>query len=227
MPASPHPRRGPRPFPFALALFVATAALGRLTAAEVAFKVAAAAGGAPIADAVVSLVPLTPTEKPAPPARSVEIVQKGQEFSPYVTAILAGTRVVFPNQDTVQHTIYSRSKPKEFEFVLYDPGKSESLAFDKPGLVAIGCNIHDWMLSYVLVLDTPWFAKTPAAGTATLPNVPPGRYRAEVWHPRLDRVQSKVITVGDAAMPTVTFDLALKRDQRVKRKVQVGSGGYK
>jgi plastocyanin len=201
--------------------------LGHLSAAEVAFKITEQKGGAPVTDAVVSLVPLDAVTKPAPPTSSVEIVQKGQEFSPYVTAIFAGTRVVFPNLDTVQHTIYSSSKPKEFEFVLYDPGKSESLAFEKPGLIAIGCNIHDWMLSFVLVLDTPWFAKTPATGGATVANVPPGRYRAEVWHPRMAKAETKIVTVTDGTTTSVPFALTLGRDPKGKRKVQTGSGGYK
>lgn len=226
MPATPIPRSSKRGW-FTLTLLLGISGLSRLHAAEVAFKITDEKGGAPVADVVVSLVPLDSVTKPAPPMTPVEIVQKGQEFSPYVTAIFAGTRVIFPNLDTVQHTIYSSSKPKEFEFVLYDPGKSESLAFEKPGLIAIGCNIHDWMLSFVLVLDTPWFAKTPATGEAMVANVPPGRYRAEVWHPRLSKAVTKIVTVSDGMAAPVSFALALGRDPKGKRKVQTGSGGYK
>lgn len=226
MPASPTPRSSNRGW-FTLIFLVGFTGLSYLSAAEVAFKITEEKGGAPVTDAIVSLVPLDAVTKPAPPMQPVEITQKGQEFSPYVTAIFAGTRVVFPNLDTVQHTIYSSSDPKKFEFILYDPGKSESLAFDKPGLVAVGCNIHDWMLCFVLVLDTPWFAKTPAAGAATVANVPPGRYRAEVWHPRMAKAETKIVTVSDGASPAVTFALTLGKDPKMKRKVQTGSGGYK
>ena len=88
-----------------------------------------------------------------------------------VTVVQAGTKVVFPNRDTVQHHVYSLSKPKKFELPLYNPGQKESLVFESAGLVTLGCNIHDWMIAYLLVVPTPWFAKTDEQGltTATAP----------------------------------------------------------
>ena len=52
-------------------------------------------------------------------------------------------------------------------------------------MAALGCNIHDWMLAYILVVDTPWFTKADAQGNAVLAELPAGRYRLVVWHPRL------------------------------------------
>lgn len=200
----------------------------------------------PVSDAVVSLTPL---DQPAPlasaaPAVPPEIVQRHQEFFPYVTAIRTGTAVRFPNRDTVQHHVYSLSKPKKFELPLYDPGKAETIVFDQPGVVVIGCNIHDWMLAYVVILDTPWFAVTPTTGAVILRAIPPGRYRAEVWHPRLkDAVKSglaasvqRELTLAPAAPalspsnvlpPAQSFTLALEPDRRIRRSPATSGGGYK
>jgi plastocyanin len=141
--------------------------------------------GHPIEDAVVSLLSAEPGAKtPAPLAQRVEIVQTGQQFSPYITVVTVGTAVTFPNKDTVQHHVYSLSKAKKFELPLYDPGKAETIVFDLPGVVTLGCNIHDWMLAYLVVLPTSCYARTDQTDAATL-DAPAGAYRFEIWHPQL------------------------------------------
>jgi len=173
--------------------------------------------GKPVADAVVSATPLDHAA-PAPRAgEAAQIEQKDQEFRPYVTAIQVGATVNFPNHDTVQHHIYSLSKPKRFEIPLYQAGASESVVFDHPGIITIGCNIHDWMVAYIVVLPTPFFAKTDATGAAALPPLPPGRYRLEVWHPRATAPLVQEITSAPEQSATLEFSVALKPDKRIRR----------
>lgn len=182
----------------------------------------------PVADAVVSLVALESAAAPAPSTDVVEIEQKGQEFRPYVTAIQVGTVVRFPNRDDIEHHVYSQSQPRKFELPLYKPGRAETVQFDRPGVVAIGCNIHDWMLAYVVVLPTPWFAVTPGTGSAQVMKVRPGRYRAEVWHPRLGKVETREITLaGDDAETALAFRLALKPDRRIRRRPDASGPTYR
>jgi len=194
-------------------------------AADVRFLVTDAKG-APVADAVVSLTPLeTTVPAPAGPAEPHEITQQNKEFVPYVTAVRVGTTVRFPNRDKVEHHVYSLSEAKKFEFPLYKPGKAEEITFDRPGVVIVGCSIHDWMAAYVVVLATPWFAVTPADGAATLHHLPPGRYRAEVWQPRLaESVMREVVVTENAAEP-FSFQLRLRADLR-RRAPLPGRGGY-
>jgi plastocyanin len=184
------------------------------------------AKGAPVADAVVSLTPLDSTAPVAVANKPSEIEQRAKEFQPYVTAIQVGTTVRFPNRDEVEHHVYSLSKAKKFEFPLYKPGMAEEIVFDQAGVVAVGCNIHDWMAAYVIVLPTPWFAVTPATGDATV-SLPPGRYQVEIWQPRLKEKITREIVVSDRG-PTepLAFQLALKPDQR-RRAPAAGSSGYK
>jgi plastocyanin len=226
-------RRTPCAVAIQLALFGFALACGELvepacaTAAEVSFKLTDHTG-APVADAVASLVPLDAPVKISPPASSLEISQSGQEFSAYVTPVLVGTTVIFPNRDSVAHQVYSLSPAKKFTFPLYKPGAEPTVVFDQPGVIALGCNIHDWMSAYVVVLATPWFARTNADGAALIAAVPPGRYRAEIWHPRLAKTETRELTVvADAAPPPVALTLALKPDRRVRRAPAATGGGYK
>jgi hypothetical protein len=112
----------------------------------------------------------------------VAIEQRGREFIPWMTVVQTGTSVDFPNNDTMRHHVYSFSTPKRFEIKLYAGKPGQPVVFDKPGQVDIGCNIHDWMEAHVLVVDTPYFARTGADGRATVAGVPAGRYRVRPWH---------------------------------------------
>jgi hypothetical protein len=186
------------------------------------------AKGAPVADAVAWLIPLDPPAPVlAPPAEPVVITQEGEEFSPYVTPVVVGTRVLFTNGDKVQHHVYSLSKPKRFDIPLFGAESKPSVLFEQPGVVALGCNIHDWMSSYVVVVATPYFAKTPADGAATLTGLAPGKYRLEIWHPRLASETRRDLTIASGEAPLQTISIVLKADRRLRRAPDSVGGSYK
>lgn len=134
-----------------------------------------------LADAVVSARRL---DAPAPVVAGKGIMdQRFSQFVPGVLPITVGSVVVFPNSDNIRHQVYSFSPAKPFELPLYAGTPAAPQRFDKPGVVVVGCNIHDWMIGYIVVLDTPYFAKTDAAGQARL-ELPPGRYAVRSWHAR-------------------------------------------
>jgi plastocyanin len=138
--------------------------------------------GQPLPDAVVTLRGASDPGVPAP-ARAV-MDQRQQEFMPHVLAVRAGTSISFPNSDNIRHQVYSFSAPKRFELRLYEGTPGAPLLFDKPGVVVLGCNIHDWMLGYIYVSDDPWFAVSDAKGQLSLDGLPAGHYRMSLWHPR-------------------------------------------
>jgi plastocyanin len=196
-----------------------------LTGAEFTAAVANAKGGAGLAEATVALIPLDQHAPPVAPGAQVEIAQEGQEFFGFVTIVQSGTKVVFPNRDTVQHHVYSLSKPKKFELPLYNPGSAESLVFETAGLVTLGCNIHDWMIAHLVVVPTPWFAKTDPEGRAKV-SAPAGRYRVEVWHPRLGAAVTEEAVLTEGTPLARSFSLTLKPDRRIRRGGANKTGGY-
>jgi plastocyanin len=142
------------------------------------------AAGKPLVDAVALLEPAS-GKVAVKPMADVELAQSRRQFQPRVTVITVGTRVAFPNFDTVRHHVYSFSPIKTFELKLYAGTPNVPVVFDKPGVAVLGCNIHDNMAAWVVVADTPWFARSTANGKARIDAVPPGRYRLRVWHPGL------------------------------------------
>jgi plastocyanin len=120
----------------------------------------------------------------APPSRAAVIDQHDNQFMPHVLVVQTGTEVAFPNSDVVSHHVYSFSPAKSFELGLYKGTVHPPLVFDEPGVVVLGCNIHDGMLGYVLVVPTPHFALTDARGVAVVTGLPAGEYSVEAWTPR-------------------------------------------
>lgn len=166
--------------------------------------VAANDGKAPLADVVVSLHAPVATSAPA---RAV-MDQRDSTFLPGVLAVQAGTTVSFPNSDTVRHQVYSFSPAKPFELPLYEGTPLAPVLFDRPGVVVVGCNIHDWMIGYIVVLDTPYFAKTDASGRLRI-ELPAGRYRLQAWHSRgIGEPVSRVVDVPAEGL-SETVSLAL------------------
>jgi plastocyanin len=151
----------------------------------------------------------------APPAgnETASIDQINKRFVPRVSVVRTGTAITFPNSDQIRHQVYSFSPAKLFTLKLYAGSPKVAVVFDKPGLVVLGCNIHDSMVAFVGVVDSPYFAKTSASGTAVL-NLPAGHYRLRVWHPNLTAaLPAKEIAVPDAPLTIpLVIDVATTSD---------------
>lgn len=143
--------------------------------------------GAALPDAVVMLAPKFELTRPIPVREKAEVRQQGTMFAPFVLPVSTGTNVSFPNFDKFRHHVYSFSKAKRFEIRLYGKDESNFIVFDKPGVVALGCNIHDNMLAYVYVTDAPIFATTDAEGTVIFDGLEPGTYQMTSWHPGVSK----------------------------------------
>jgi plastocyanin len=139
--------------------------------------------GRPLAEAVVYAIPATGSSPPPAGVPRAVIDQVNKTFVPLVSVIRTGTEVRFPNSDNIRHSIYSFSPAKTFTAKLYSGKEAAPVIFDKPGLVVLGCNIHDQMVAWVVVVDTPHFAKTGADGAAELKELPAGDYQVRTWYP--------------------------------------------
>lgn len=140
-----------------------------------------------------------------------DIIQKGKQFNPLVTVIQTGTSINFPNRDKVRHHVYSFSPAKKFELKLYSGVPTTPVVFDQAGTVVLGCNIHDRMLAYVYIVDTPLFAKSNQDGLASFTNIPSGTHTINVWHYALRQegvpVKQKVNLDENNQQLSVTLDI--------------------
>jgi plastocyanin len=139
--------------------------------------------GRPAAGVAVS-VQVRGARTVAPPDARADMAQRNKAFVPTLLVVQTGTEVHFPNFDTVRHHVYSFSPTRTFEIKLYAGTPAAPVTFDKAGTATLGCNIHDRMLGYIHVVDTPHFGVTDAQGQLSL-DLPAGDHRARVWAPTM------------------------------------------
>jgi plastocyanin len=164
--------------------------------------------GKPLADAVVTLP--GNGAKPSFPWK-FEVAQKDKQFIPFVLIVPQGAEVTFPNLDKFRHHVYSFSKGNRFELELYGKEDKRSVIFKSVGAAAIGCNIHDTMVGFIRIVDTPFAAKTNADGVAKIPGAPDGATKLTVWHPYAktkEQIAVSDVTVSSSGSAvTVTLDV--------------------
>jgi plastocyanin len=165
--------------------------------------------GHPLGGVVVTAQPTTGPAHPVP-AVQASMDQVNRTFVPDLLVIPVQSTVAFPNSDSVSHQISSFSPAKRFQLPLYRGKPYPPVVFEQPGLVTLGCNIHDEMLAYVVVTDAPYFGRTNTTG-AWSADVPAGSYRVAIWHPRI-RDDTKALqgelTVSDGNGGNLTLRLA-------------------
>ena len=206
-----------------LAFFCALMFATTSSAADLSVVVRTSAGR-PVADAVVTLYPASGT----PPASEAHfgwpmtMVQQNLQFRPFVLIAPAGATVAFPNRDSVRHHVYSFSPVHPFELKLYGRDETRTVRFDHPGVIALGCNIHDGMIAFIKVVDTPYAAKPGAIGEAVLHDVPPGGASMHVWHPYMK-------APGNEAVRTIAVPRSGEGHEAVSAEVRnppARTGGY-
>lgn len=154
----------------------------------------------------------------APPTAPVVMDQRHMQFVPEILVIRTGTSVDFPNSDQIRHQVYSFSAPKSFQLSLYAGRKYPPVLFDRAGLVTVGCNIHDNMVGYIYVTDSPYAGLSDEAGTLRWNELPAGHYHVTIWSPRLQETTGTSVTLdvslaeADHATPVVRLSRPLGRD---------------
>lgn len=143
----------------------------------------------PISQAVVSI----PSEIAENLSAEVAVMdQINKQFVPHVLTVNQGQFVSFPNSDNIRHHVYSFSDPKPFEIKLYRGTPTSPDLFDKPGIVILGCNIHDRMVGYIYVADNELTAITDEDGVAGFDAQAPDKVK--IWHSRLSKSSDKIIS---------------------------------
>ena len=185
--------------------------------------------GQSIEDAVVTATPVDPKNIPKKADKDL-IDQIDKEFYPFVKVVYVNTLLKFPNRDDIRHHVYSFSPAKKFELPLYSGSTAAPVLLDKPGVVVLGCNIHDWMIGFIYVSSTPYFVKTEPNEKTILRDLPAGEYIVKVWHQRMaeqEEATAKRISIAASGNAAVEWTLALKLAFKIPRtSLFQGSGNY-
>jgi len=164
----------------------------------------------PLVGAVVTLE--TPSMPPAAPISAL-MDQVSLTFVPDVLVVPVHSKVQFPNSDAISHQVYSFSPARKFQLPLYRGKPYPPVVFDQPGVVTLGCNIHDNMLAYIVITSAPFFGRTGTEGDWTVAHVPAGQYSLRVWHPLLNERPELLRTI-QVGPDRETIELRLDRDLR-------------
>ena len=180
-----------------------------LVAAPLSVRVVDSAGK-PVRDAVVTLYPAGNAAR-APHASGRYVVsQQNLQFHPFLTIVPVGADVSFPNLDPTKHHVYSFSPAKRFELKLFAKDQSRTVHFDKAGVVALGCNIHDSMSAFIVVTDSAWTARTNAQGIVIFGDAPNAPARLTVWHPYLRAPGGLAEQAVSSAQRSASFSVKLR-----------------
>jgi plastocyanin len=180
-----------------------------LGATELAVRVIDSAGR-PVRDAVVTLYPAGAAARSPRASGRYTVSQQNLQFHPFLTIIPVGADVSFPNFDNTKHQVYSFSAAKRFELKLFAKDQSRTVHFDKPGVIALGCNIHDQMSAFIVVTDSAWTARTNAEGIVAFHNAPSAAGRITLWHSYLRAPGGMVQQPLAAGQRTATFAVRLR-----------------
>jgi len=169
----------------------------------------------PVANMVVYLTPDEQQTMPINPSTLV-VTQKNKSFAPYLAVTQKGQSIAFENQDNITHHIYSVSGSNRFDFKIKAGHSKSTQQLNHAEEVAMGCNIHDWMSGYVLVVDTPYYTQTNENGIATINLDLIGRYTLTVWHPQLDvkdyRIEQMITVEKSGADNKKIWQVQLPKD---------------
>ena len=168
------------------------------------------ASGRPVRDAVVTLYPAGSAARPAHAAGRFVVSQQNLQFRPFLTVVPVGADVSFPNLDPTKHHVYSFSAAKRFELKLFAKDQSRTVHFDRPGVVALGCNIHDQMSAFIVVTDSAWTSRTNAQGFASFGDAPNAPARLTVWHPYLRAPGGLIQQAVAQSQRNISFQVRLR-----------------
>lgn len=173
-----------------------------------------------VEDAVVTAIPVDINSIPKQKNNKQIVDQIDKEFLPFIKVVYVNTLINFPNKDDIRHHVYSFSGAKTFNLPLYSGSNAPHVLMDKPGIVMLGCNIHDWMIGYIYVSNTPYFAKTGQKDIALITDIPAGEYTLRVWHPRMivdEESTSKRVKISASVDTIIDWQLALKSEFKIPR----------
>ena len=148
--------------------------------------------------------------KKAAASRKIEFDQKGCVFEPHVLGVMTGVPVTLKSSDPMNHNVNSKLKNSSFNptvaggaSISFTPSSPERT----PGQIV--CDIHPWMSSWWMVLDSPYFAVTDEKGDFEIKNAPAGTQKVVVWQ--------EAVAKGGFVTPSSGEDINIRPNETTEK----------
>ncbi|QRN94609.1 carboxypeptidase regulatory-like domain-containing protein [Archangium violaceum] len=165
-----------------------------------------------LANVLVRVRGLVPRSRPAKPAI---IDQQQCTYLPRVQGVATGQPILIKNSDGTLHNARALAGAKTL-FNVAQPPNGKAVERNLPAeaeVVRLKCDIHPWMVSWVVVNSNPYFATSGADGSFSIEHLPVGSYTLEAWHETLG-TQTAEVSVKDGETASVSFEFAATAQAR-------------
>jgi len=143
------------------------------------------------------------------PKTPVELDQEGCTYHPHVFGVMANQPILIVNSDPTLHNIHALPKnSSQFNIAQPKQGMKMTKTFTKPEvMIKVKCEVHNWMASYIGVVDNPFYAVSDEKGNFEIKGLPAGTYELEAWHEKYGTQTMKVsVGAGDTKSADFTFE---------------------
>ena len=125
----------------------------------------------------------------------VQLDQKGCRFIPHVVVTPTRRTLRILNSDGILHNVHTYARKNQAFNKAQPPRvKQMDVSFKRPETIRVGCDVHEWMRSWIVVAGHPYYAVTGSDGTFRFEQVPVGTHTIQIWHETLGK-QEKEVTV--------------------------------
>jgi hypothetical protein len=173
-----------------------------------------------LANCVATLEAKDPAKRvAAKPLENAELEKVGARFVPRVVVVTKGTKLTYRNKNSACRCFNVSGDPLRAPNLneQVPAGSKREVLFAKPCVCRVTADLQPYMLAWIHVVDTPWYAVTDAEGRFQIKGVPPGAYQVRVWHEELGRLPKGMgpqeITVTSDTTPVLKYTVSLKKEK--------------
>lgn len=170
--------------------------------------------------------------KEVPKAKGVTHVldNQGCRFEPHIIAVQVGDKLDVTNTDQVAHNANMQFIKNEGQNPQIAAGGkvSAKIAVEEPAPIPVACNIHPWMLGYIIVTDHPYVGISDKDGNIEIKDLPTGELTFRIFAEGAKSALTGIKVDGKSEEWTNNrFKVTIKAGENKLGKVELPAANFK